>query len=325
MGRVLVGTASWTDPGFVADWYPAKLAAGDRLAYYAERFNLVEVNSTFYAVPARRVVQRWCEQTPPGFLFDVKLHRLLSGHSTTLQHLPPSVRPLAKPNEGRLTPTPELRQAVTREFLHEIEPLRQAGKLGALLLQLSPAFSPRKHRLADLDPVLETLAGYATAIELRNRHWAIDEQLEKTLQFFRERHLSFVMVDAPDTDHFMAMPGLDAVTNPALAYLRLHGRNAKGYVTGKTVAERFDYLYSEPELKQIAERAERAAAQAAQTHVIYNNNRSDYAPRNAATFQKELASRHPEVLPALPSQMNRPRKAIQFELQFPGRSLKETS
>jgi uncharacterized protein YecE (DUF72 family) len=93
-GLIRVGTASWTDPGFIADWYPADLPASERLRYYAERFNLVEVNSSFYAVPARKVVERWCEQTPDGFTFDVKLHRLLSRHSTSLSQagLPPLAR-----------------------------------------------------------------------------------------------------------------------------------------------------------------------------------------------------------------------------------------
>jgi uncharacterized protein YecE (DUF72 family) len=298
-GRILVGTASWTDPGFVADWYPADLPSEERLRYYAERFNLVEVNSTFYAVPARRVVQRWCEQTPPEFVFDVKLHRLLSGHSTTLQQLPPGVRSAAEANNERVIPTASLQRTLIAEFLREIQPLRDAGKLGALLLQLSPAFGPWKHKLAELDSVVAPLDGYRVAIELRNRHWAVGEQLDQTLEFFRTRHTTFVMVDAPDTEHFMAMPGLNAVTNPTLAYFRLHGRNTKGYVTGKTVAERFDYKYSDEELKQIAERAERVAAQTVETHVIYNNNRSDYAPRNAVSFQQRLAQLHPEILPTV--------------------------
>src|SRR3989442_470343 len=94
-GQILVGTASWTDPGFVADWYPPKLPPQDRLAWYAEHFNLVEVNSSFYAVPSPTVTARWCEQTPAGFVFDVKLHRLLSRHRTEVKLLPRDLRALA--------------------------------------------------------------------------------------------------------------------------------------------------------------------------------------------------------------------------------------
>src|SRR5207253_448025 len=94
-GIIRVGTASWSDPGFVKDWYPPGLPARERLAWYAEHFQLVEVNSTFYAVPAPQVVARWADQTPRGFVFDVKLHRLLSRHSTAVQFLPPELRQLA--------------------------------------------------------------------------------------------------------------------------------------------------------------------------------------------------------------------------------------
>ena len=87
-GQILVGTASWTDPGFIADWYPAKLPPKERLGWYAQHFNLVEVNSSFYAVPAPEMTTRWCEQTPAGFVFDIKLHRLLSRHSTEARSTP---------------------------------------------------------------------------------------------------------------------------------------------------------------------------------------------------------------------------------------------
>src|SRR5947208_17172090 len=94
--KILVGTASWSDPGFVADWYPKKLPASERLPYYAEHFNLVELNSSFYAIPNHFQVERWCDQTPEKFTFDVKLHKLLSRHSTPANLLPPDLRKLAE-------------------------------------------------------------------------------------------------------------------------------------------------------------------------------------------------------------------------------------
>ena len=147
-GRVLVGTASWTDPGFIADWYPPKLPASQRLQWYAQYFGMVELNSSFYATPAARQIERWCGEVPKGFIFDVKLHRLLSRHSTTIQALPPELRKSAEVKGGKVLVTPELETAVARRFLAEIEPLRAAGHLGALLLQLSPSFSPRAHSSA---------------------------------------------------------------------------------------------------------------------------------------------------------------------------------
>ena len=89
---IVVGTSSWADPGFVEKWYPTGLPARDRLGWYAERFEGVEVNSTFYAIPGRATVERWVAVTPAGFTFDVKLHRLLSRHAAPLESLPPGLR-----------------------------------------------------------------------------------------------------------------------------------------------------------------------------------------------------------------------------------------
>lgn len=295
--RIRVGTASWADPGFIEEWYPADLPARKRLAWYAEHFDLVEVNSTFYAVPAEKAVAGWVEQTPKDFLFDVKLHRLLSRHSTPVHLLPSGLRRLARTEKNRVVLTPRLEKAVLRAFLENIEPLREAGKLGALLLQLSPSFSPRRHKLAELDSLVGYLKGYDLAVELRNRHWLDEEHRDKTLQFFKKRRLIFVSVDAPASEHFMVMPSLDAVTTPRLAYLRAHGRNAPGYIRGRTVAERFDYDYSPKEIGELADRAEALSELASQTHVIFNNNKGSFAPKAASRFREVQKQRLAETLP----------------------------
>jgi uncharacterized protein YecE (DUF72 family) len=152
-GRVLVGTASWSDPGFIADWYPKRVPPARRLAWYAEHFRLVEVNSTFYAVPPAARVQTWCDQTPDGFVFDVKLHRLLSRHSTPVRLLPTGLRRLAG-RADKADLTPELEAALVDVILESLAPMEGAGKLGALLLQLSPSFGPKRHALTDLDCLL---------------------------------------------------------------------------------------------------------------------------------------------------------------------------
>lgn len=288
-GKILVGTASWSDPGFVADWYPKKLPASERLPYYAAHFNFVELNSSFYGVPAKRQVERWCQQTPKDFVFDVKLHKLLSRHSAEPANLPPDLRKQAQITaKNKIELTPQIEEAVTNRLLEEIAPFRQSGKLGALLLQLSPAFSPRSHRLESLDSLLALLADYPVAVELRNRGWVSDSVLPLVDDYFRKHRLSFVVVDAPETQHFMAMPFLSRVTTPDLAYMRLHGRNEQGYITGRTVAERFNYLYSDEELTGIAEKVKKLAEQAKETHVVYNNNASDYAIRSARRFREMI-------------------------------------
>jgi len=289
-GKILVGTASWSDPGFVEHWYPKKMPAGERLGWYAQHFELVEVNSTFYSAPEPRMVERWCAATPNEFTFDVKLHQLFSYHSTPAKLLPPDLQRRAETNaKGNVKSTPDLQEALLKTFLRSMSIIRAAGKLGALLLQLSPAFSPRKHQLSELEPLIEMLGDYDLAIEFRNRNWAIGDQLEPTIDFVREHRAIFVNVDAPTSDHFTVMPSeVDEVTNSKVAYLRLHGRNAKAYVTGKTVAARFDYDYSDKEITEVTERSKKLAQDTGELHVIFNNNNLDYAPRAALRLRKAL-------------------------------------
>ena len=294
-GRILVGTASWSDPGFVQHWYPKGMRAHERLGWYAQQFEMVEVNSTFYSVPDLRMVERWCAATPDGFIFDVKLHQLFSFHSTAGKLLPPELQRRAQTDEkGKVKPTGALQEAMLNTFLRSMSILRSAGKLGALLLQLSPAFSPRMHKLEELENFIAMVRDYRLAIEFRNRNWVIGDQLRSTIDFLKQRKAAFVNVDAPSAEHFTIMPSnLNEITNPRLAYLRLHGRNARGYLSGKTVAARFDYDYSDSEVAEIAERSKKLARTASELHVIFNNNNLDYAPRAAARLRTALGQLMP--------------------------------
>ena len=289
-GKIRVGTASWSDPGFVERWYPKKMPAGERLRWYADHFELVEVNSTFYSLPEPRMVERWCAATPDDFTFDVKLHQLFSYHSTPAKLLPPDLQRRAETDaKGKVKSIPDLQEAMLKAFLRSMSIFRNAGKLGMLLLQLSPAFSPRKHQLSEVEPLIEMLGDYDLAIELRNRNWAVGDQLESTIDFVQGHRAIFVNVDAPASDHFTVMPSdVNEVTNPKAAYLRLHGRNAKAYITGKTVAARFDYDYSDKEITEVAMRSRKLAQEARELHVIFNNNNLDYAPRAALRLRKAL-------------------------------------
>jgi uncharacterized protein YecE (DUF72 family) len=296
-GRIIVGTSSWADPGFVEEWYPPGMAAKDRLPWYAERFDTVEVNSSFYAIPEQRTVARWAEVTPEDFVFDYKLHKALSRHSAELQSLPPDLRDgVDTTARGRVRLTRELEDALVDRTIEAVSPLEQAGKLGAFLLQLTPAFSPQKHRLDELAPLVERLAPRPVAIEFRHRGWVEERQVEDTLEWLREHNAAFVAVDAPKEVHVPIMPDLDAVTRDDLAYIRMHGRNAEGYMKGKSVAERFGWEYSDDELREIAKRVEGMAEQAAAVHVQFNNNRGRDAPSSARSF-RQLIGQDPGPAP----------------------------
>lgn len=203
--------------------------------------------------------------------------------------LPRGLRSLAGGGD-KAALTPKLETELVKVFLESLEPMAERGKLGALLLQLSPSFGPKKHPLTELDHLFELLEGHKLAVELRNRNWVEDERRDETIRFFKSRQIAMVVVDGPPGDHFMIMPALDVVTTRRLAYLRAHGRNTKGYVSGRSVAERFDYDYPDAELKQIARRAAGLADIAIDTHIIFNNNKSNYAPKAAERFRRIVAA-----------------------------------
>ena len=290
MGRITVGTSSWADPGFVEEWYPDDLPARERLSWYAEHFEAVEVNSTFYAVPAVSTVSRWVDETPDGFTFDVKLHRLLSHHSADLKSLPEELRKPAKTTpKGRVKLDDELQAALADAVLEAVDPLAQAGKLSSFLLQLSPGFAPRSNDLDELAPLIEHLAPTPVAIELRRSSWLRGDRAEQTLAWMEQHGAVWVCTDMPEAEHLTIMPALDAVTNPLLAYLRAHGRNAEGYIKGRSVAERFAYRYSDEELEEIGGRAGELAEEADDVRLMFNNNRGSDAPV-AAERMRELLS-----------------------------------
>jgi uncharacterized protein YecE (DUF72 family) len=191
--------------------------------------------------------------------------------------------------KGKVRLTPKIEQALLDEIVAAVEPMRAAGKFGAFLLQLSPAFSPRQDELSELTDLLARLNPLGMVVELRNRNWTKNENLEQTLGFFRRQKTTLSLVDAPNEEHFTIMPSnLNEVTNPALAYLRLHGRNAEAYLRGKTVAERFYYDYSDAEISEVAERARKLADGAEKVHVVFNNNALDFAPHAALRLRAAL-------------------------------------
>jgi uncharacterized protein YecE (DUF72 family) len=196
-----------------------------------------------------------------------------------------------------------MEEAAVESFLRGVQPIEAAGKLGVLLLQLSPGFSPRNNKLEELDQLLQHLAPRTVAVELRNRNWVEGEQLEHTTDYLKQHKAVYVGVDTPKSEHFNVMPPIDLITNPAVSYLRLHGRNERGYVSGRSVAERFDYNYSDEELEEVKGRVESLAGETKVVHVIYNNNRSDYAPSAALRFRRMLGQAVPdEAFEAKPKQ-----------------------
>jgi hypothetical protein len=289
---ILIGTASWTDPEFIkAGWYPddVKNDAEGRLRYYAEHFPMVEVNATFYALPRIGTVQAWADRTPDDFRFHVKAHQVISGHASDPARLPEPLRdlPYEADRRGRIRrPSREMRDAVIDSMVEAIAPL--GGKLGSVLLQLPPHVASGDDTRAEVGRIIERLTPLRTAVEFRHVSWAEPGQREAAAEMLAERDAAWVCVDAPRIDVTSSMPPIVEVTCPELAYLRLHGRNAGTWQGSRTVAERFDWQYSDEELGEwmgpVIDMAERAQEVA----VVFNNNHGDFALRSAARFGELL-------------------------------------
>jgi uncharacterized protein YecE (DUF72 family) len=286
--RSRVGTASWTDPEFIrAGWYPheVKNDAEGRLRYYARHFPMVEVNATFYALPRAGTVQAWADRTPDDFRFHVKAHQVISGHASDPARLPPPLRelPFQADRRGRIRrPSRELRDAVTDALVEAVAPL--GPKLGAILLQLPPHVAAGADARDEVSRIIERIHPLRTAVEFRNASWADPGEREGAVEMLAAHDAAWVCVDAPRIDAPSAMPPLVEVTSPELAYLRLHGRNAATWQGSRTVAERFDWQYSDEELGEWLDPVLDMAGRAQEVAVVFNNNHGDFALRSAARF-----------------------------------------
>ena len=294
MSGILVGTASWTDPEFIkAGWYPPEVKndAEGRLRYYAERFPMVEVNASFYALPTVETVAAWGERTPPGFRFHVKAHQVISGHPSDPGRLPAPLRklPAELDAKGRIRkPSRELRDAAIDTLLEACGPL--GDKLGAILVQLPPFVVSGERQRDELARILTRLRPARAAVEFRHRSWVAAGEREHAVALLAEHDAAWVCVDAPRVEAMSAMPPVVEITSPGLAYVRMHGRNATMWTRGRTVAERFDYEYADRELEEWVAPVLDMAERAQEVAVVMNNNARDYALQAASRFTQLLSS-----------------------------------
>ncbi|GAA2269050.1 hypothetical protein GCM10010145_50370 [Streptomyces ruber] len=288
---IRVGVCSWTDRALVGSgWYPrgARDAEG-RLRYYASRFPVVEVDASYYALPSRRNSLLWVERTPEGFRFDVKAFSLLTGHPTRAEALPADLRSrlgereLAAVRRGR---GPEgLLGEVWERFAQAVEPLREAGRLGAVLFQFPPWFAPGPGAEAALQECAARTSGWPLSVEFRHPGWWAAEQYGATCALLSALGASAVGVDMAQ-GLSGSLPPLVPVTRPALAVVRFHGRSA-AWGTGSK-EDRFRHAYSPSELGAWVPRLRRAAEQADELHVLFNNCCGDAAVRAAEAMRRLL-------------------------------------
>ncbi len=302
-GRFIrIGTASWTDPTMTAAgvFYPAEAdTAEERLQYYASQFPLVEVDATYYALPQRRMSELWIDRTPPDFTFDIKAHALMTGQPTEVKRLPKPIRE-ALPDELKAKTRiyakdlpADLQDEVWTMFREGLEPLRETGQLGSILLQYPRWFFTSSQNRAAIVEARERLGDLAFAVEFRNASWFNEKNVERTLRFLDDNRLPFVMVDGPQ-GFKSSVPPITAVTSPDLALIRFHGRRTETWeARGIPTVERFRYLYDRTELEEWAPRIREAAGQAKQIHVLMNNCYANYGATNAREIAKLLEDLKP--------------------------------
>lgn len=289
IGRILVGITAWTEPTLIESgrFYPVSArSAEQRLQYYASQFPIVEVDSTYYALPSEKTSGLWVERTPDDFIFDVKAFRLFTQHPMPLAALPKDVRLALAPSlkDKKNLYHRDLPQEVTDElwlrFQKSLLPLDSAGKLGVVLFQFPSWFYPGNEQRDYIARCQEKLPQYRVAVEFRHDSWVNEKNIERTFAFLREHRLAYVCVDEPRGFKSSVPPIAEATSD--IAVVRFHGRNqATWEKEGISAAERFNYLYTEGELKEWLPKIGELASKTKQLHVLFNNCYSDKAVVNA--------------------------------------------
>lgn len=283
--RCLVGTAGWADRDLVeSGWYPAAVRSpGERLAYYADRFALVEADSPFYAIPALSAVSGWAQNSPSGFVMDVKAYSLLTGHRTRTASLPADLRELAIGARIAAGGAPKaLLDAAWQRFHAALEPLRQAGRLGLVLLQFPPMCRAEPQGLRRVEEALSLCAPLQAAVEFRHDSWLDAAHRDRSLALLRAYNAAFVCVDMPQSQPHAMQPDTEVTADKAV--VRLHGHSAMW--AGGSKEERYRYEYTEAELTSWAERAQRLSRSVDEVHIVVNTCCAGAAQRAAARLRE---------------------------------------
>jgi len=294
-GRVLVGISSWTEPTLIKSgrFYPPDVTtAEERLRFYAERFPVVEVDSTFYALPNEKTAALWVERTPSHFVFNVKAFALLTQHPAPPERLPKDLRERVEAGSGGNVYFKDLKpkdkEEIWERFRAGLQPLQDAKKLGAIVFQFPKWFLPNPPAYRFMEDLREWLPDAALAVEFRQQAWMSEVRRERVLQFLKDHGLAYVAVDEPQ-GFASSVPPVTAVTAP-LAMVRFHGRNRETWEKkGISTAEKFRYLYDRSELASWVARVRELAQQAQEVHAVFNNCYGDYAVQNAHDFTEMLA------------------------------------
>jgi uncharacterized protein YecE (DUF72 family) len=289
VGVILLGTAGWSDKSLVAaGWYPPGVRTPEqRLRSYAERFSFVEINSTYYGLPAEKSAQAWVDRTPADFTFNVKAFSLLTHHRTGTAMLPADLRPLHGTSVLQRDLAPQTVDLVWDRYLRALEPLMRAGKLGLLLFQFPPSFHPSPQAREYLLECRQRSAPARICVEFRDPAWLTENEQQTTMDFLTREDIAYVCVDMPQGQPGSVPPVIAATSSEAV--IRMHGRSPLW--TNGNKEERYHYLYDADELEEWAIRIQTLAGQVETTYVVMNNCYRDDAQVNAGQLETLLGQK----------------------------------
>ena len=280
--RLYVGTSGWSYPKGAGTWdgtfYPPKLADKDKLSFYSQYFNTVEINSSFYRPPNQYAAKAWATKVPDDFRFTAKLWQKFT-HPKMFEAATGQASHVEDEDFG--------------VFAEGIGPLAEAGKLGPLLAQFPTSFRPDAARLEYLEDLIRRMraAGFSLAVELRHREWTESEETAAIRALMEELGVAWVMIDEPRFKTSIRHVPLTSDT----AYFRFHGRNYKNWWSHGESEDRYNYLYTPDEQRHIAEDVREVSAKTSETYAFYNNHYGAKAVVNA--LQLDMALGRPTAQP----------------------------
>jgi uncharacterized protein YecE (DUF72 family) len=281
-----VGTSGWSYPAGRGTWngvfYPSGAARGrrfDELSYYAEHFDTVEVNSSFYRPPAATTTRSWVQRTPKGFDFSLKLYQKFT-------HPEMFVKATGRDPH-------DLGQADVDEFRTAVEPIASAGRLGALLAQFPVSFKSDPDTQEYLHWLLDAFKDYPMAVELRHRSWS--DTADRTMEILNEHGAAWAQIDEPKFRVSIRQTFRPNVQG--LFYMRLHGRNAANWWRHERSEDRYDYLYSSDELRPFADTARELRKEVRKAYLYMNNHFAAKSVANAAMLKHQLGQPLPGTYP----------------------------
>jgi uncharacterized protein YecE (DUF72 family) len=292
---IRVGTCSWTEKSLIqsGEFYPKNArSAESRLKFYAEHFNVVEVDSTYYAIPSKSNAFLWADRTPRDFTFHIKVYGVLTGHAVDPRTLPPDIRG-ELPEEDKAQKNVFVKEAglvkiVADRFMEALYPLVSAGKMGVMVFQFPPWLTYKPENLDFILSRKVLMGRYKMAVEFRHGSWYVPDAREKVFHFLRKHQIIHVVADEPQYGTLATVPFVPQTTAD-IAYYRLHGRNKENWLKkGLETSLRYAYEYSDQELKEFIPHVHTSAKMAKETFVMFNNCHGGYAMRNAEKMKVML-------------------------------------